>query len=842
MLNLIDNSSEFTEAAWRLAIPVFKALHPEASPKEGGGLLVCNRSRQDRNPGVSIDPAKGLATDWAIQRTWTNPVLALVQLTPGHSIADIQQAFKFALGQVDEVPPTVPQVFRDLRLQRAAPAANDAQPEKTAGLKFHPITPADMVALPSALPAGVRFTAFEMKDIKGITQHVEVRFEHADGTKDVRPFSLVSQEEGGAPYWRAKAPEVAQLFGTENVVANPGTTVLFVEGPKTAHAAQVLFGKRVTCVSLASNLVGRTSFGVLQNNGAPVIIWPDNDPAGFQHASRVAAKLNALGIANIVIPEGDVARFPATWDLADPVPPEMPATVVHDILAKAIARLPRGPDPSLIQLNLGPVAPFPLEVLPQWARDLVNDYSAAASAPADYVALTLFAAVGSLATGRFPVVVHPGFKQHTVLFAGNAGAVSQRKSPAQRAILDALDRLQGQITEQYHRDHERWEAAAAAARAAGGTAPEEPRLQQVITSNATTEAIAVALGGNDARAILMATDELDEWLSSLHRYNGGKASNPSGDIPIWLTLFDPRRNFLLNRASFNRGSKSVPLNIKLFGAGVVGSLQDDILRQLAASDMERSVGLLPRMLLIRPDHRPVTPLALTPHASKLREHDARLDLLFRAIYDAPTDGAGLVFSEAAVARFTAWYTEADQRAASGFSDQAHESKASGHIARLAGILHLLKHGTEPGRVDPTITLETVQAAMDLRLRYFRSHAKRISRICGEPEHERLARVLAMYIVETQAQALNPVTVKRDARLGGMGNPSSLLAALTELVDARWLADPGGVLRDATGGGSGNSPRLPDIDLRIAPAVHRLPAVLQLRQIDAALEDFHARKP
>jgi hypothetical protein len=839
MLNLIDNSTEFTEAAWRLAVPTFKALHPEAVPKPDGGLLVCNRSRKDNNPGVSIDPAKGLATDWAIQRTWTNPAVALAQLTPGHSVSDLQHGFKFALGLVDDLPATAPQVFRDLRIQKVAPAAPEETAQGGHSLKFHPISAADMQTLPAALPAGVRYTAFEMKDTHGVTRHVEVRYEHADGSKDVRPYSLVSQDDGSAPHWRSKAPDIAQLFGTETVVANPGTLSLFVEGPKTAAAAQGLFGKRVSVVSLASNLLARTSFTVLQNNGAPVIVWPDNDPAGFQHAARVAAKLGALGIAHIVIPEGDLSRFPAKWDLADPVPPELPASIVHDILAKAISRLPRGPDPSLIQLNLGPVAPFPMEVLPQWARELVTDFSAAASAPPDYVACTLFAVVGSLATGRFPVTVHPGFKQHTVLFMGNAGSVSQRKSPAQRAILDSLDRLQGRLTDEYKRAHAAWEAAATAARTAGTPVPEEPKLQQVTTSNATTESIAVALGGNDGRAILMATDELDEWLSSLHRYNGGKSANPSGDIPTWLTLFDPRRNFLLNRASFNRGSKSTPLNVRLFGAGVVGSLQDDILRQLAASDMERSVGLLPRMLLVRPDHRPVTPLSMHPHASRLREHDERLDLLFRTLYDAPADGTGLVFSDEALARFTSWYTEADHRAFSGFADQAHESKASGHIARLAGILHLLKHGMDPGRIDPTITLETVQAAMDLRLRYFRSHAKRISRICGEPEHERLARVLALYIVDTQAQQVNPVTVKRDARLGGMGNPSSLLAALVELVDARWLADPGGVLRDATGGGSGGSPRLPDIDLRVAPAVHRLPAVLQLRQIDASLEAYHA---
>jgi hypothetical protein len=246
--------------------------------------------------------------------------------------------------------------------------------------------------------------------------------------------------------------------------------------------------------------------------------------------------------------------------------------------------------------------------------------------------------------------------------------------------------------------------------------------------------------------------------------------------------------------------------------------------------------MLPRLLLVRPDHRPVTPLEERPSAATLNAHQVALLDLFTRLFNTPTDQAAtLVFSPSGAKVFSDWYTTADSKAGAGYLDHAGESKASGHIARLAGILHALEHTLKLGRMPPEISEQTVRNAMHLRLVYFRSHAKRLERISGEPEHERLARSLAHYIIETGATTINTIALKRDARVKGLSSNQTLLAALAELVDARWVVDRSGVLVETTL----TSSRLPNITLVVHPAVHQLREVLRLKELNKALEVFHA---
>lgn len=836
-VNLLNNSEEFVRLCWPLAPEVCSFYHPEATPDPAsGGVFVCNQTRNDQNPGVLLDVNRGLASDWALKRHWTNPSVAIAQLTLGLEPGAVQLGFEYALGLIDVAPPDLPQVFRDLRARRGSNPPSVHTNTLEPHLYFHPITAAAMETLAGALPAGVQFTPYWMVDLHGATQHVEVRMAAPGMPKEIRPFSWVSTEPGGTPHWRAKAPSVTQLYRTEHIA--PGAIVLFCEGPKTADAAQIIFGNRVVAVSLASNMLGRTTFEALIEHRVSVVVWPDHDAPGFALAGKLMAKLAAAGLPCACVLEHELRDFPDKWDLADQLPEGLKSDAVHDVLQAVISRLPRGPDPSLVRQSLGTVEPFPTDVLPAWVRDVVTDMATAASCPVDYVVTTLFAVVGVLMTGVYTVSPRPGFSQHCILFCGNGGAVSMRKTPGQRAILDVLDTLQGQVTAAHIEDHKAWLIAHKDDPAAAG---DEPRLSQVVTSSATVESLMVALGGNDYRAILMACDELDEWLTSMTKYSGAKGS---GDVPIWLSLHDPRENVLMNRASFNRGSRSAPLVIPMFGAGVVGSMQDDVLREILAQDMTRSVGLLPRLLLVRPDHRPVSSEHELPSLATLHAHQERLLALFTKLWGpltpARADGArtaptALVFSAAAHSLFANWYETSDKKSGEGFVDGGSESKASGHIVRLAGILHVLGHGLGlGGRIPPEIPEQTVRFAMRLRLVYFRSHAKRLERIAGEPEHERLARSLARYIVATGATTLNTVALKRDGRVQGLSSNQTLLAAIAELIDARWVVDREGAIRDAALGTS----RLPNITLLIHPEVHRLPDVTRLREFDAALEAFH----
>jgi hypothetical protein len=114
-----------------------------------------------------------------------------------------------------------------------------------------------------------------------------LRVRQADGSKLIRPFY-----RNGAGYALGEpGAERKPLYGLDRLAAAPEAPVLYVEGERCAD----LLGERgllaVTAGSAQSD--DKADFAPLR--GRRVILWPDHDKPGAEHADRVAAKLAALG-------------------------------------------------------------------------------------------------------------------------------------------------------------------------------------------------------------------------------------------------------------------------------------------------------------------------------------------------------------------------------------------------------------------------------------------------------------------------------------------------------------------------------------------------------------------
>ena len=139
------------------------------------------------------------------------------------------------------------------------------------------------------------------------------RWDRPGGGKEIRP--LVYQDGR----WRQKGiPIPRPIYNLRVLYERPDAPVLVVEGEKTSDAAGKLFSSYVPTTSMGGANAARLSdWAPLK--GREVIVWPDNDPDGWQYARKVAdlvLKAGASAARVVLLPEG----MPLHWDLADPVP------------------------------------------------------------------------------------------------------------------------------------------------------------------------------------------------------------------------------------------------------------------------------------------------------------------------------------------------------------------------------------------------------------------------------------------------------------------------------------------------------------------------------------------
>ena len=133
---------------------------------------------------------------------------------------------------------------------------------------------------------------------------VVCRFDKVDGGKEILPLTFCQDGRGNREWrWRGYPPP-RPLYGLDGLSEYPETSVLIVEGEKTADAAQALFPDYVAITSPGgSKAADMADWNPMK--GRRVVIWPDNDDPGTDYAKDVTG----LGVIDLG-PNGLVARDP----------------------------------------------------------------------------------------------------------------------------------------------------------------------------------------------------------------------------------------------------------------------------------------------------------------------------------------------------------------------------------------------------------------------------------------------------------------------------------------------------------------------------------------------------
>ncbi len=149
------------------------------------------------------------------------------------------------------------------------------------------------------------------------------------------------------------------LYNLHLLNQHPTAPVLIVEGEKTADLALSKFpGESYICVTWpgGAGAVSRADWTPLM--GRKIVVWPDNDPIGYQAAEKVCQELRKVGVESLqlVNPLELKKHFPQKWDLADAMPTEISDHFPKKLLATALHK-GINPEHALLRLSLNPKDP-----------------------------------------------------------------------------------------------------------------------------------------------------------------------------------------------------------------------------------------------------------------------------------------------------------------------------------------------------------------------------------------------------------------------------------------------------------------------------------------------------
>lgn len=390
-----------------------------------------------------------------------------------------------------------------------------------------------------------------------------------------------------------------------------------------------------------------------------------------------------------------------------------------------------GPWEAPIPLGRGSATPrpFPVHVLPGWARDFVEQLAVETQTPPDLAAGMVLAALATAAGGRAVVEVRPNWREPLNLYVAVAMPPGSRKTPVfNRVARPVIDAEMAQVADTVPLIAEARVRRKAADAAADKAQTEADRASK----DAQEEALHFAAAQRQlAESItvptlprLLADDATPEALTSLMAEQGGRLGVLS-DEGVVFDIMAGRYSSSPNLGVYLKAHVGSPIRVDRKGraAEVIPApaltmgltIQPGLLAMLARVQGARDRGLLARFLWINPPdgvgHRQIGPPAMTVDAEDAFADSIRTLIASLAEW---TDPAVIPFTPAADAALAALERRLEPRLRAA-GDLAHlrdwTAKLAGHTARIAGLLHLA--GNVTAGWGKAVEVETVAGAIEV---------------------------------------------------------------------------------------------------------------------------------
>lgn len=327
------------------------------------------------------------------------------------------------------------------------------------------------------------------------------------------------------------------------------------------------------------------------------------------------------------------------------------------------------------------VPPFPVEDLPASFADFTREGAASKGCPVEFYAVPLLVAAGAAIGNSYELALKDDFIQGSNLYSAVVGNPGTGKSPAMKDVVRPLELAQMARFKTYERAMAAYEEALQEReerrKGEKGERPVEPVMRDLLTTNATVEALVMMLGRHSG--LLLFADELSGLLLGMNQYKGGKGS----DRQFYLTAWS--RGFLSNHRK-KAGDTTI---VDAPHLSILGGIQPDLLKEM---QVEGNDGFLDRFIWAMPDTK-ASRWSTEVVASETK--DRVQDVINRLLDASEQEPQRVRPSLDAQAIWVEWYD--------ALSEQMDGeqlpirligpwAKLSAHAARIALILHACEDG------------------------------------------------------------------------------------------------------------------------------------------------------
>jgi hypothetical protein len=403
------------------------------------------------------------------------------------------------------------------------------------------------------------------------------------------------------------------------------------------------------------------------------------------------------------------------------------------VLPKSLLRNPDGSPligtgddgwPPLRFVELPPVDPFPVDVLPGPAARLVIEGAESIGCPPDYLALPVLAAAGGVIGRSVVLRLKDGYLAGAAIYGACVGMPSDGKTPGLKAAAAAIRLIDEALVQEFAEAMEDWEQETKEPSENGAKEPPKPKRRRIEVDDITMEAIPSILADN-ARGLIMVRDELNALFMGMNQYKGGRGNDRAIVLKIWSGDAITK-----DRVGHE---DDAPIRCPYPAMSIIGGLTPDMLGELL-DPKGRSDGFIDRFLFAYPDPRPVP--SWSERGVSEEAASGWADLVDRLWKRPMGDEDGRPVPR--VAHFTpegkaCWVEHYDAHTREMNDDDFPPAlrgpwgKFREYAGRLALILACLRHAADPAKAPdaiPEVGAEDVARAWRL-VAYFKSHARRV---------------------------------------------------------------------------------------------------------------------
>lgn len=588
--------------------------------------------------------------------------------------------------------------------------------------------------------------AYDYPDENGTLLFQVVRL-HPKGFRQRRP------KPGGGWIWNLQGVRRVLFACCFLQLAEPDRPVFVVEGEKDALRIMDAGGVATTCPGGAGKWrPDYTDFFGQLDESRDVVILPDNDPAGRQHAEEVARSLSDVARSVKVV---ELPGLPAKGDVSDYFDA---GNSIEDLENLACHVAPWQPDVSdqptasngwneLQPLGACALPKFPSHVLPEQIREFVVGLATATQTPEDLAGLLCLAVCSSAVARKVDVVPRPGWREPVNLFAAVLLEPGNRKSAVFADVIRPLKDYERELVESSRLDiaiqaSERRQAVirlkTLEKKAANSTV--DVFDDSGVGSEARELAQRLATWSEPVAPALSVDDVTSEKLGVMLEQQGGRLASlsPEGSVfDVMAGMYSksgmPQFGvYLMGHAGDDLRTDRIgrdPVYVERPALTAAYAMQPAVIEGLAGNAAFRGRGLLARFLYAAPEsfvgQRDVSPPPVPDQARTTYSATVRA-LLEMRIPEATDEIAPISLSPDAEEILLAWMQETEDWLDVGGSLEMLRdwgAKLAGLTARVAGVFHCIQHARTRNWQQP-ISAETLQSAIEIA-RYACPHAEHV---------------------------------------------------------------------------------------------------------------------